>query len=67
MVTDQDKVVADLNVVRKSIDDIVSMEDFIGEAATTVKNYFTDIHQMIIAVFKELFMKIHENVELRKP
>lgn len=61
--TAKDKVVTDLDAVSKSIDDIVAMEDFTGEAAASVKNYFTDVHQTISSAFQQLFIEIHENLE----
>src|SRR5699024_6531818 len=61
--TAKDKVVTDLDAVSKSIDDIVAMEDFTGEAAASVKNYFTDVHQTISSAFQQLFIEIHENIE----
>ena len=61
--TAQDKMVTDLNAVSKSIDEIISMEDFTGEAATSAKNYFTAVHQKINAAFQQLFIEIHENLE----
>lgn len=49
--------------VETSVDSLISLSSFSGEAATSAKNYFQDLHLTVLTVFANLFTDLNDSLK----
>src|SRR5690625_325962 len=58
----REQIVTDLDTVQKHMERIISTDEFTGKTANTTKDYFIEVHQVLIDAFQQLLIEIDENL-----